>query len=502
MFFFNKSKKKTKTAQSVTSDNAAISFDLYSNLTYMAALSSGEPSRDVMMAKALDQDFETGIFFRQVYVMTKRMGFDYSRAFRLVSKKAGAISVKNLLLRFAGAINSGVSEVDFLLEEAKVEAEEYNSNYLRSLETLSKWADAYAALLVSVTLVVVVAMISTMLSQLGEGFLLILTFAMVIVTGFGVYIIFRTAPSEELIYQNKRGPRLRQTSKRLLILFGPMGLFGGLFLSLSYGLPILLISIGLGLLPSGIYAYRDNAMVGRVDKETAAFLRSLGNVAESLGSTVSVALEKIDRRALTTLDPLIKRLQTRLKRSIDPDKSWNAFRDEAGSALLNSSTRMFVDGVTLGGSPEKVGSIASKHALEVALLRDRRAVSAAPFAILTIPLHFAMTALMVFILEIMITFNTQISGAISELNDSSAGQGLALLPPLPVFQSQDMSSLSMITTVALLSLTVANALSPKFAMGGSKLLMSLFGSITCLMTGLNMLIIPTIARTILLPDAT
>ncbi|MBC8280030.1 MAG: hypothetical protein H8E48_04515 [Chloroflexi bacterium] len=281
-----------------------------------------------------------------------------------------------------------------------------------------------------------------------------------------------------------------------------MGLFGGLFLSLSYGLPILLISIGLGLLPSGIYAYRDNAMVGRVDKETAAFLRSLGNVAESLGSTVSVALEKIDRRALTTLDPLIKRLQTRLKRSIDPDKSWNAFRDEAGSALLNSSTRMFVDGVTLGGSPEKVGSIASKHALEVALLRDRRAVSAAPFAILTIPLHFAMTALMVFILEIMITFNTQISGAISELNDSSAGQGLALLPPLPVFQSQDMSSLSMITTVALLSLTVANALSPKFAMGGSKLLMSLFGSITCLMTGLNMLIIPTIARTILLPDAT
>jgi archaellum biogenesis protein FlaJ (TadC family) len=34
--------------------------------------------------------------------------------------------------------------------------EEYNSNYLRSLETLTKWADAYAALLVSVTLVVVV----------------------------------------------------------------------------------------------------------------------------------------------------------------------------------------------------------------------------------------------------------------------------------------------------------------------------------------------------------
>ena len=96
-----------------------------------------------------------------------------------------------------------------------------------------------------------------------------------------------------------------------------------------------------------------------------------------------------------------------------------------------------MDGVTLGGSPEKVGGIAFKNALERALLRARRAVAVWPFAILTIPLHFAMTALMVVILEIMITFNSQISGAISELNDSSAGQGLALLPPLPVFTLYD-----------------------------------------------------------------
>jgi flagellar protein FlaJ len=267
--------------------------------------------------------------------------------------------------------------------------------------------------------------------------LMMLTFAMVFVTGFGVYIIFRTAPSEGIIYQNRRGPKLRQTSKRLLFIFGPIGLFGGLFLSVSYGLPIFLVVLGLGLLPSGIYAYRDNSMVGRIDKETAPFIRSLGNVAESLGSTVSVALEKVDRRSLDALEPYIGRLQTRLRRSIHPDKAWNSFRDETCSALLNSSTRMFVDGVTLGGSPEKVGGIASKHALEIALLRGRRAVAALPFAILTIPLHFAMTALMVFILEIMITFNSQISGAISELNDSSAGQGLALLPPLPVFTLYD-----------------------------------------------------------------
>ena len=141
-------KKASHSTKDVSSDNAAISFDLYSNLTYMAAVSVGEPSRDLIMAKVVEQGFKTGVFFRQVYLMTKRMGFEYSRAFRLVARKAKAENIKNLLLRFAGAINSGVSEVDFLLEEAKVEAEAYNSTYLRSIETLSKWADAYAALLV------------------------------------------------------------------------------------------------------------------------------------------------------------------------------------------------------------------------------------------------------------------------------------------------------------------------------------------------------------------
>jgi archaellum biogenesis protein FlaJ (TadC family) len=64
--------------------------------------------------------------------------------------------------------------------------------------------------------------------------------------------------------------------------------------------------LGLGLLPSGIYADRDNSMVGRIDKETAPFIRSLGNEAESLGSTVSVALEKVDRRSLDALEPAYK----------------------------------------------------------------------------------------------------------------------------------------------------------------------------------------------------
>ena len=150
MIFTRSSRKRTR---KVSSDSAALSFDLMSNLTYMAALATGGPERDVILEWTIRQDYKTVGFFRQVYLLSKRLGFEYARAFRLVAKKAAALTVKNHLLRFAGAISAGVSAADFLAEEAKVEREQYISGYYGSLESLTKWGDAYAALLVSVSLV-------------------------------------------------------------------------------------------------------------------------------------------------------------------------------------------------------------------------------------------------------------------------------------------------------------------------------------------------------------
>ena len=117
MIFTKSSRKPTR---KVSSDSAVVSFDLVSNLTYMAALATGGPERDVILEWTIKQDYKTVGFFRQVYLLSKRLGFEYARALRLVARKASAPSVKNLLLRFAGAISSGVSEADFLAEEAKV----------------------------------------------------------------------------------------------------------------------------------------------------------------------------------------------------------------------------------------------------------------------------------------------------------------------------------------------------------------------------------------------
>ncbi len=490
MNFIKSSRKRT---EKVSSDDSVLSFDLLTSLTYMAALATGGTSRDLIFEKTIEQGFKTGVYFRQVYMLSKRMGIEYVRAFRMVAQKVGAESVKNLLLRFGGAILAGVSEAKFLAEEARVEREQYVNSYYRSLETLTKWGDAYAALLVSVSLVVVVAMISSMISKLGGGFVAMLTFSMVAVSFFGTYIIYRTAPVEVKTYQNKKGPPLRRLAKRCFLIMAPAGLVLGTIAGFQYGQAMFFLILGAAMFPSGFLAMRENSQIDKIDEEIAVFIRSLGKVTSTLGTTVGRSLSKIDRRSLRNLEPYIKRLDIRLAKGIDTDLCWNAFRDEMGSELANRATRIFIDATTLGGPPEKVGDIAGEYAMDASLMRSRRAVSAMPFAFLTIPLHFAMTGLLVFVLEIMIAFNTRITIALEEMQSTSSGAGIDSVASLPFFQEHDMGMLTVMTTIALVAMTISNAMAPKFAMGGHSLNAAFFGGITCMMTGFNLFVIPNIA---------
>ena len=180
-------------------------------------------------------------------------------------------------------------------------------------------------------------------------------------------------------------------------------------------------------------------------------------MSESLGTTLSAAMGKLDQRSLGTLEPYVKRLQTRLRRRIIPRICWERFTDETGSELASRSTRMFVDGVSLGGSPAKVADVASEYALSISLLRARRYVTSTPFAYLCIPLHGAMTGLLVFVLEIMSSFNEKMSVATDELSGTSAA---SQIPNMAVFQPQDMSQIALLTMGAVMVLTITTPWHP------------------------------------------
>ena len=200
-----------KLIEKVSSDNIVVSFDLVSHLTYMAVLSMGGLPREQILLRCGQLRLRTSVFFEYIYMMAKRMGVEYTQAFQMVSQKARATSIKSLLLRFAASISSGESETSFVAQEAKTETERYTHEYERSVENLRKWTDAYAAMMFSVTLIMVVSLVSTMIGFFDESVIMAMAATVMILMVLAVYVILKVAPVEEITYESANAvPRNRR----------------------------------------------------------------------------------------------------------------------------------------------------------------------------------------------------------------------------------------------------------------------------------------------------
>ena len=486
-----------KRIEKVSSDNIVISFDLLSNLTFMATLAAAQLPREKILQRAGEQrGLKTSVFFQQVHLLAQRLGVEYTRALQLVAEKARAPNAKSLLLRFSNTIASGESEHAFLREESRIAGGRYASEYERSVENLKKWTEAYAALMVSVTLIVVVALVSTLLGALDQSFIVIVGVTMFMITSAGVFIILRTAPYEQLTYDGVTlGPSDRARARKLLRVLGPIGAILGSVLLITLGLGPALIAVGLCLLPTGYFARRDDREVHQIDEEVPTFIRSLGNIASSTGSTLSAALNNLDTAPLVRLRPHIGRLRTRLSNRLLTDLSWERFQADVGNELLRRSTEMLVVGVELGADGEEVGNIASSYSTRVMELREIRGLTASSFSVLVIPMHVAMTGLLLFVLQIVVSFEEllgDVSGGISgeEVTQGSSG---GAVPGIDLFQGQDLTLVAGMITMVILILTVANGLAPKFAAGGHSLKIAFSLGITSLISGINVVVVPVLA---------
>jgi archaellum biogenesis protein FlaJ (TadC family) len=96
----------------------------------------------------------------------------------------------------------------------------------------------------------------------------------------------------------------------------------------------------------------------------------------------------------------------------------------------------------------------------------------------------------------MKSFNGKLLESTAELAAQSGGAALQI-PNLPAFHPKDMSQITNLTMGALIVLTITNTLAPKFATGGHNLQLAFYGAIMCITTGLNLLLIPSIAGTLL-----
>jgi flagellar protein FlaJ len=485
------SKKQAKDVLAARSlfSREPLDFDLISQLTHMSAVATSGISRDRLFEGTAGLDYSTSRFFRQVHLVAQRLNYDYSRACEMVAETTGPDSVQNLLLHFATALSAGEPEDKFLARETENQLEIYGKKYERDMESLRKWTDAYVALMVSCTLIVVISMVSMMIYSMGTGIVVGLAFIVLMVTLAGSWVIFSNAPHEVKTHRlARKSPEQYQMTRLGQILLPVAAVFSAV-LGFTFGFGPALIGAAVALAPVGYVAFRDDWRVDARDRDTATFLRALGSVMGAVGTTVTEALSRLNRRSLGALEPHVRRLYVRLGNNITPELCWLRLAGESGSELVSRSVRVFWDGLRLGGDPERVGTLASNFAQRVYLLRASRKLVTTTFAWVVVPLHAVLLCIMLFITEVVRIFGTELS----KIQDQSLNSDVlteAGVNPMLIYSSPDMRFISFFVYTMILFLTAANAFAPYAAVGGNRYKLCLFGAIMLFLSGAAIILIP------------
>src|SRR4029079_5278236 len=153
--------------------------------------------------------------------------------------------VSSLLLRFSSALSSGEPESVFLARETEIQLEQYSRKYERDLESLRKWTDAYVALMVSVTLVVVVSLVSMMIYSVGTVFILGLAGLMIFIAAIGDWVIYRTSPVEPKTHKRREKSRTQVQMFAVAKVLLPAGAVLGAITAFVF-------TIGAGLIAAGV----------------------------------------------------------------------------------------------------------------------------------------------------------------------------------------------------------------------------------------------------------
>jgi flagellar protein FlaJ len=344
------------------------------------------------------------------------------------------------------------------------------------------------------------------------------------VTAVGVYLIYKVAPYESFTYDEPGGTTVeRKNAKFFGLILGATGFSVGLMifaLLLSRDISPMtasssvFLALGVSLLPSAYFAWKDNDRVNKIDQELPTVLRALGSVAGSAGVTLTESLRRIDLNSYQYIKIPLERLRTRLEAQLPSKESWEIFRRETGSELASRTTGMFVDGVEVGCNPGQIGEICSDYAQDITELRAKRKLTSSTFSFLTVTMHTVMSFILVFVLEIIMNFNQKLSDVVQG-QDVGANASLKVpdnitAPPgisipqsqdlsagLDVFQMTNMGSLQYTIIFAIAILTLANALAPKFSEGGHNIKILTYLAVTSIASGVILLIVPKITASLL-----
>ena len=476
--------------------------DLLFMLTYMAAILTAEASRPEIFAyTGARREYVSTRYILKADLLVKRWGYSYVEALVNVGKKIENDMLFSMINRYANAIESGVTDSDYLTRELETTRNVYRATFEQGLEMLKKWGDAYISLLFTGSLVSIIIMVSIAIyapsdvqGTLNISYLIILGISV-----FGITTMFKAIPGDPMTHGLAQGSpeqnMIHRMERKVVPILCAIVLLL-LLLGMNYGLVLMLI--GMLLFPLGVIGYIDDGNVTLRDAEFPTFIRGVGAVQGGKGTTIGPALADIDKKSLKNLEPLINGVYTKLNLGLDEKRSWQRFINDSGSYLIYKYLNIYRDAVQIGGRAEKIGEVVSSSMLDQVLLREHRHTLSMGFMVLLVPMHAMMVSIFLFLFHILAMMSQAISSKMATLGENSAaltsGQGASIASSVSgslfVFANFDAKQIGMYVVITITMLTIANTLAGKVVAGGDRSLIYFFASLLCAVTGLIYIVAP------------
>ncbi|MFA5237399.1 MAG: archaellar assembly protein FlaJ [Methanoregula sp.] len=483
-----------------------IGADLLFMTTYMASLAIANATRPEIFSFASERhEYISAKYIGKVDTFVKKWNYSYAEALSIVAERTQNDILRSMLNRYANSIDSGVPDEDFLSNELSTVRSVYRNQMEQGMSMLQKWGDAYVAMLLSGTVIAVIIMISVVIyaptdiqSTFNMSYGIILAICV-----FGITLMYTTVPDDPKSHGlSGRTSKEQQTIHAMERIIVPLT-FAIIVVLVLLGAPSSLVFILAGLLmaPLGIIGFIDDHNITLRDNDFSVFIRSFGAVMGGQGTTAVYALGSIDRKSLTALEPLVSGVYSKLNLGLDENQCWDKFIGESGSNLIYKYLNIYRDTVRLGGPPEPIGTVVGSSMLEQTLLREKKDMLAKGFIVLLVPMHIAMTGLFVALYQILVVLTDSVASMMTQFQEVSAtsgGQssgvsaGSVFGGGMNLFSNFPKEAMQTYVTITLAILTISNIIAARIVGGGDRYMYYFYAAIFCTLTGLVLLMAPSV----------
>lgn len=359
----------------IDNQSRAIEESLHYFITYAGALSTVNLERKEFFIDLSEKSRyqEIAKVYKKLIYLVESIKVDFSTASYKLSSLIKSEHFSRFLERMGIALSFNSNIGKFFLDEQKSMMNSYEVVYREGLERIKLVQEMFVSLILAFAFVLSTILLIPFLTGIDTSvFLQFGVLGLLILDGVMIVFIKFFLPKDPLYhdlgYDDGR--------KKVLVVF-----FISLFMSiilvpfvLFQNIPVMFkVAIIMSpMLIVGFYSNYQEKMVWKRDVLFPAFIRSLGDVHQSKGGTLTTTVETLLPHNFGILNGMLERVYKRLKITADKFSSWYYFSKESGSALVSEFMDIFVSVVYRGGSAQVAGEIVSDNMSRINGLRDMK----------------------------------------------------------------------------------------------------------------------------------